>query len=402
MKISESKIFVTGLGIISGIGENPEEIISNLEANKSSIGPIEIVETEHKNEFLVSEIKKTNQQLMEQLGLNFSQKNEYTRTSLLALIAVGKAFRDANIDLKDGFRTGLISATTVGGMDISEKYYRDPNNNNNNNFIRTHHCGDSTEKCADFYGISDFYTTVSTACSSAANAAMLGAKMIRAGLLDRVIVGGSDALAKFTINGFKSLMILDNKECRPFDESRSGLNLGEAAAYIVLSNEKAAQKAKQSYCYLSGWANANDAYHQTASSPEGNGAFLAMKKALEVAKIEPKDVSYINMHGTGTPNNDLTEGTASLRLFGDNLPPFSSSKSFTGHTLAAAGAIESVFSVMSIKDGLIFPNYNFKTPIPELNIVPETLFQKGKNINHVLSNSFGFGGNSSSLVFSAI
>src|SRR5690606_15709454 len=152
----------------------------------------------------------------------------YTRSTLLALSAAREA--TAGIDLSDGLRTGLISATTVGGMDATERYYNDYlASDAHRHFIPTHPCGYSTEQLARVLGVTGFITTISTACSSAANAIMLGARMIRSGLLDRAVVGGTDCLSRFTINGFNSLMIYTDGHCRPFDENRNGLNLGEAA-----------------------------------------------------------------------------------------------------------------------------------------------------------------------------
>ena len=198
-------------------------------------------------------------------------------------------------------------------------------------------------------------------------------------------------------------MIVDNELCKPFDENRHGLNLGEGAGYVLLVSDKVAKTLiKPLYCKLSGYNNSNDAYHQTASSPDGTGSYLAMKRALEKSNLKPVDVDYINLHGTGTPNNDSAEGTAVKRLFDPNYPPMSSTKSFTGHTLGASGAIEAVFSVLAIKHGLIYPNLRLETPMHEFTFVPERKFLKGKDINHVMSNSFGFGGNCTSLIFSRI
>jgi 3-oxoacyl-[acyl-carrier-protein] synthase-1 len=216
-----------------------------------------------------------------------------------------------------------------------------------------------------------------------------------------VVAGGTDALTKFTLNGFNSLMILDPAYCRPFDNERQGLNLGEGAGYLVLvSDAVAATLSSPVDTVLSGYANTNDAYHQTASSPDGRGSWLAMKTALERSGLEAAEIDYINLHGTGTQNNDLAEGTAIRRLFDPRYPKMSSTKSFTGHTLGASGGIEAVFSVLAIRQGVVFPNLRFRTPMPELPFVPETTFLRDVAIRHVLSNSFGFGGNCSSLVFS--
>jgi 3-oxoacyl-[acyl-carrier-protein] synthase-1 len=227
---------------------------------------------------------------------------------------------------------------------------------------------------------------------------MFGARLIRHGILDCVVAGGTDALSVFTLNGFKSLMILDEEPCRPFDETRKGLNLGEGAGYVVLQREDTLEK--EAYCFLSGYANRNDAYHQTASSASGDGGYLAMKSAFEMAGISPEEVSYINVHGTGTGNNDASEGAALKRLFGDDVPEFSSTKGYTGHTLAAAGGIEAVFSVMAVNKGYIYPNLRFETPISGLGLVPQTSFLEKGRLDNVLTNSFGFGGNCTSLLFS--
>jgi 3-oxoacyl-[acyl-carrier-protein] synthase-1 len=229
---------------------------------------------------------------------------------------------------------------------------------------------------------------------------MLGARMIQSGQLDRVIVGGTDCLSKFTINGFKTLLILSDTYSAPFDEERKGLNLGEAAAYLVLESDALVQKEnKKVLGYVTGYGNANDAYHQTASSEHGDGAVLAMEKALKTAGMRTSDIDYVNAHGTATPNNDLSEGRALIRLFGDKVPEFSSTKAFTGHTLAAAGGVEAVYSVLALENDIIFPNLNYKTPMKEFDLDPITEVTK-KPLRNVLSNSFGFGGNCSTLIFS--
>ncbi|HWK56906.1 MAG TPA: beta-ketoacyl-[acyl-carrier-protein] synthase family protein [Parapedobacter sp.] len=395
-----ARIAIIGMGAISAIGEDVSSNHQSLRTSSPGIGPIRHLDTPHRGRLLVGEVDIANDELAERLEIPANEA--YTRSTLLALLAAREA--TAGIDLGDGNRTGLISATTVGGMDATERYYDDYLvSETHRHFIPTHPCGYSTEQMARYLGVTDFVTTISTACSSAANAIMLGARMIRAGLLDRAIVGGTDCLSRFTVNGFNSLMIYTDGYCRPFDEHRSGLNLGEAAAYLVLErSEPAARQSKTPMAYLSGYGHANDAFHQTASSEDGEGAYLAMKQALEVAGLEASAIDYINAHGTATPNNDLAEGQALLRIFGNvqSIPPFSSTKAFTGHTLAAAGAIEAVFSVLALQHQEIFANLNFSHPIAALGIVPQTTLLSTA-INHVLSNSFGFGGNCSSLLFSS-
>jgi 3-oxoacyl-(acyl-carrier-protein) synthase len=393
-------VAITGMGIISSIGNTVEENCNALLSSQVAITTIENIATVHADVIKVGEIKKTNQELIEELQLG--EDNNFSRTAMLGVIAAKQAVKNAGITSINEYRTGLISATSVGGMDMTERFYYEYfENPETTKYISSHNAGDITDKIANELGLQGLVTTISTACSSAANAIMLGARLIKSGKLDRVIVGGTDALSKFTINGFKTLMILSDGYNKPFDNDRNGLNLGEAAAYLVLESEEVVKKEnKKVLARVSGYGNANDAFHQTASSENGDGALLAMEKAFKVAQLQPEQIDYINVHGTATPNNDLSEGRAIARLFGESkAPDFSSTKPFTGHTLAAAAAIEAVYSVLAIQNNVVFPNLNFKTPMEEFNLMPQTTL-KHKNIEHVLSNSFGFGGNCSTLIFS--
>ncbi|WP_281323874.1 beta-ketoacyl-[acyl-carrier-protein] synthase family protein [Flavobacterium sp. IMCC34518] len=393
-------VAITGMGIISSIGNTVEENYNALLNSQIGITTIENITTVHADVIKVGEIKKSNQELIEELQLD--KDNNFTRTAMLGTIAAKQALKNAGITSINEYRTGLISATSVGGMDMTERYYHEYFENPEVvKYISSHNAGDNTDKMAHELGLKGMVTTISTACSSAANAIMLGARLIKSGKLDRVIVGGTDALSKFTINGFKTLMILSDGYNKPFDNERTGLNLGEAAAFLVLESEELVKKEnKKVLARVSGYGNANDAFHQTASSENGDGAFLAMEKAFKIAQLKPEQIDYINVHGTATPNNDLSEGRAIVRLFGENnAPDFSSTKPFTGHTLAAAAAVEAVYSVLAIQNNVVFPNLNFKTPMEEFNLIPQTTL-KHKKIEHVLSNSFGFGGNCSTLIFS--
>ncbi|WP_178987440.1 beta-ketoacyl-[acyl-carrier-protein] synthase family protein [Winogradskyella schleiferi] len=393
-------VAITGMGIISAIGNNVEENYSSLIEGKIGISRISKIQTNHKDDIMVGEIAFTNQELEQQIGL--SSNNNYSRTAFLGVIAAKEALDNAGISDINKYKTGLISATSVGGMDMTEAYYYDyPKDKSIQKYIEGHHAGDSTQKIAEQLGIEQsLVTTISTACSSAANAIMLGARLIKSGKLDRVIVGGADCLSKFTINGFKSLMILSDTYNSPFDENRKGLNLGEAAAFLVLESDKVIESEnKPVLAYVKGYGNANDAYHQTASSDNGEGATLAMQQALKVADLSSDDISYINAHGTATGNNDLSEGRAILRVFENSVPDFSSTKAYTGHTLAAAGAIEAVYSILALQNNVVYPNLNFKTQMKEFSITPQ-LELKEKDLQTIMSNSFGFGGNCSTLIFS--
>lgn len=389
------RIYITGLGAVSAIGMSVAEHLDSLLNERHGISQIEFVR-ELKSPYLGGEIKLTNEQLKSKLGLEKSQV--YSRTALLAMLAAREAYPT---QLPTSLRVGVLNGTSVGGMDLSENFYEEylKGDKSNNEVILAHECGTSTQNVADLLGIKGYRTTLSTACSSAANAIMLAARMMQAGHLDAAIAGGTDALSAFTINGFNSLGIYDSELSRPFDETRKGLNMGEGAGFVFLETEESAQKSGNTIlAELIGWGNANDAFHQTASSPEATGAKLSMSTAMKVAQVAPTDIDYINAHGTGTENNDNTEVKAIGDLFPGKKPPFSSTKQFTGHTLAAAGGLEAVFSVLSINHGIVYPNLRWENQMTTTDLAPALALEQ-KNIKCVLSNSFGFGGNNSTLIF---
>jgi 3-oxoacyl-[acyl-carrier-protein] synthase II len=398
--MNPERIVITGMGICSCIGDNVQETFTHLSQGKSGLSTIELLDTLHQDHIRVGEVKHTNEALTNILDI--PKENSYSRTSLLGILALREAIKNASLDGESLHSLGLIMASSVGGMDMTERYFYDyATNIPARRYITSHNIGEITQQMASYFGIKGFVTSLSTACSSSANAIITAANLIRTGRARTLAVGGADALSKFTINGFNALMILSDKEATPFDEHRKGLNLGEAGAFLILEAESEALKhGRKILAQLSGWGNANDAYHQTASSEDGEGAFLAIEKALHCSGLSPKDIDYINAHGTATVNNDLSESRALIRIFSEEqMPDLSSTKPFTGHTLAVASAVEAIISILSIEKEMIFPNLNFQTPMKEVNIKPVTVL-KQKPIQHVLSNSFGFGGNCSALIFS--
>ena len=395
------EIFVTGIGIISALGVNADETLSALQEQRTGVEPLRYLKTSH-TEFPAGEVKRTNEEMMNMLQI--SKTEATTRTALMGTVAVREALENARLRNKKNLRIVFINGTTVGGMDMSEQYYLDfLENDTRNAYIATHDCGSCSEMIADYFGIFSQVETISTACSSAANAVMLGAMLIRDERADIAVVGGTECITKFHLNGFNTLMILDKEQCKPFDANRAGLNLGEGAAYLVLEAENTLKERNvQPLCRLSGCANTCDAYHQTASSPDGAGAYLAMKNALEEAALSPDDIDYINTHGTGTPNNDASEGTAIERVFQNRMPYVSSTKSFTGHTTSAAGGVESVISVLALRHNFIPVNLNFSSKMEELTFTPAIDTTPATPLQHILCNSFGFGGNDTTLIFSKI
>ncbi|MCF8465759.1 MAG: beta-ketoacyl-[acyl-carrier-protein] synthase family protein [Flavobacteriales bacterium] len=394
------EIAITGIGAISAIGNDVQENLRALLAKETGIGKAQLLSSKLTETHLFGEVKLSNDEL--RIGLNWTSE-AVSRTTLLSAWAMKEAIEQSGITVDN--QVGLVSSTSVGGMDRSEGFfepYYTEQDFANVFMLGTHDCGTCTKQAAAHFGITAYSTTISTACSSAANAIAMGARLLRQGKLKRVIVGGTDALCRFTANGFNSLMILDSEWCKPFSANRAGLNLGEAAAYLVLeSREEAEARGAEIHGLVTGWANTNDAYHQTASSPDGNGAFMAMTEALKKAGLNSSDISYINAHGTGTQNNDQSESIAIHRVFGAQKPPISSTKAYTGHTLAAAGAIEAVYSILALKENKLFPNLNYQDPIEDNDWQPQLEVETAE-IKHVLSNSFGFGGNNSTVIFSKI
>lgn len=389
----EDGIVVTGRGVVSAIGIGVKANTQALMEEKSGIKPLSHFHSNHA--VPVGEIALSNEALLEHLQLPKDQR--ISRTALLGLCAVKEALNEAKLEKVDSSRIGIISSTSVGGMDLSEQFYqqyRVDSQTGNIEDIRMHACEYSTQFIAQECAIKGYQSTISTACSSSANAIMLGARLLQLNQLDAVVVGGTDALCKFTLNGFASLKILDETLCKPFDAFREGLNLGEGAGYVVLQRKA---NVKTYCCELVGWANANDATHQTATSQEGQGAFLSMQTAIQKANLQTSSISYINAHGTGTPNNDSSEYRAIERVF-QSIPLYSSTKSFTGHTLAAAGGIEAVFACIAIEKQMVFANLNFNMGNSQLHVKPVLQTQKAR-VETVLSNSFGFGGNCSTLIF---
>lgn len=392
-----SKIVVTGIGIISPIGNSVAENHAALQAGACGLTSLELFATRYATLLKFGEIKITNEDLKQQLGVT---AKGVTRTTLLALHAFVQAVQDRGLSAEElqSSDTALINGNTIGGMSESENLYLDANKNEvGSEYISSYNLGTVNMYIQQRYKIGGVVNTFNTACSSSANAIAYGARLIKNGFAKRAIVGGTDSLAKFTLNGFNSLGILSSTLCKPFDADRSGLNLGEGAGFLVLEKEEDA-KGKKIYAEVSGWGNTNDAFHPSSLSDNGDGPYLAMKEALEVANLKPEQIGFVNAHGTATENNDEKESVAMKRLF-EKVPAFASTKSNTGHTLGAAGAIEAVFCILNLMHQEVYANLRFEKTIETTGLTPVTEYTK-MNLDHVMSNSFGFGGNCSSLIFS--
>jgi len=317
-----SKVLVTGIGIISPLGFSLNENREALKNGVCALNSLAFTQSKYASLLPFGEVKVSNEDLRQKHSIS---DRGVTRTTLLTLDAFKQAVADAQLNANDleSAGTAFVNGTTVGGMCASDFLYQDANFSEvGSEYLNSYDLGSVALFIQKKYGIKGITNTFNTACSSSANAIMYGARLLQHGLAERVIVGGVDSLAKFTINGFNSLNILSNEICRPFDVARKGLNLGEGAAFLVLEKEENCCH-KKVYAEVSGYANTNDAFHPSSLSDEGEGPYLAMTKALKVAKINDGQVSFVNTHGTGTENNDEAESRAMLRVF-SNVPPFSS------------------------------------------------------------------------------
>lgn len=395
-----TRVFVTGIGIVSSLGIGIKGNLNALRKGKSGIKKAQYFKSKYSSINPFAEVEFTDEELFSLI--ESSPNTTLSRTDLMVMIACNEAITTAGLNSDDlsSHDTSLISASTVGGMCHTDQLYNDAvlSNQNSSSYLDTYSCGAHTDTLASHYQIKGVVTTINTACSSSANAIMLGSRLIKSGRANRVIVGGADSLAKFTVNGFNSLGILSKNPCRPFDTKRDGLTLGEGAAYLVLEAESVCND-KPKLAEVNGYGNSNDAFHPSAISENAIGPTLAMQNALKTANISPSEIDFINAHGTGTINNDQTELQAFQNVF-KRIPPYISTKPFTGHTLGAAGAIQAIYSILSLQHQETYPGLNAEVAISPFNVLPNSDYKSNVPLTHILSNSFGFSGNCSSLIFS--
>lgn len=395
--MNTGRIAITGMGAICALGNDVDALTKSLVEGTRGIKPLEHLDLGFP-ELHFGEVALSNAELVQELKALLGEEFALplSRTALLALFAALSATREA----LDENNTVVISASTVGGMDLSERLFADwkAGEMTQARYAAEHPVGSHTSFVADAIGCKAMHTTISTACSSSANAMILGAQLLSTGRAKRVLAGGSDALCKFTIEGFKALSAMDTTGVtKPFSNERNGMNLGEAAAYLVMECEADALEAgRKPLAFFAGGANRNDAHHQTATSPEGNGPYLAMRDALEIAGLKPDEVDHINAHGTGTDNNDITELAAMERLF-RKVPQYTTTKALTGHTLAAAGALEAVISIICMREGIVPVGHATSAAITGHTAMPVAQTIR-RPLRNVLSNSFGFGGNDTAIV----
>lgn len=384
---------VTGLGAVTPYGLGVKAFWNGLAAGACAIRPLTLIPTEGFRCRVGAEVPD-----------RLPGSRRRTRADRLALAAAGEALRDAGLDATDRGRTALVVGAVGAGMLEAEAW-----------FWRAGRLGDDAEApaalramlpvahaetLAHALGLGGPRHTVVTACSSGAVAVAEAAELIADGVVDVALAGGVDALTRACFMGFNTLKLLDPEPCRPFDRDRKGMSIGEGAGFLVLeAAERARARGARIWAVLAGHGVTTDAYHVTAPDPEGQGMVRAMQAALARAGLEPSAVGYANAHGTGTPQNDRTEARALARLFGEGGLLVSSTKSMIGHTMAAAGSLEAIATILALEHGLVPPTANLDTLDPDVAFDCVPRVARRADLEWAISNSFGFGGQNATLLF---
>jgi 3-oxoacyl-[acyl-carrier-protein] synthase II len=329
-----------------------------------------------------------------------------SRTDQMAILAACDALAQANPDRTVVPRGGVCVSTTVGGLPIVEpqlaadprRYFRQ----HGFSALTSYQHGHVADAVACYLGLRGPRLGVSVACASGSMAIAIAARMVLDETVPFMLAGGSEALCAFTVSGFRSLQALDSEPCRPFDLNRNGLNLGEGAAMLVLEPYRCARdRGARIFAVLRGWGMTNDAFHPTAPHEEGRGLAESMLLAMRMGGVGPDQIGYVNAHGTGTPLNDAAETKAYETVF-RNRPrpiPVSSTKSYIGHNLAAAGAVEAVITLLGLRSGVLFPTLRLRDPIPSPTIDWVMDVPRHQDQSLAMSASAGFGGSNTSLLF---
>jgi 3-oxoacyl-(acyl-carrier-protein) synthase len=365
------------MGVVSPAGCGVSRLRDVIRRGEKKIGHLKIFPMSPNNRLPVGEV------------LGFVEKEGLPRTHQLAL----KAAREAMAECQD-VPDAVVMGVTTGGMLRTEQCLKA--GDLNPEAFKYHSPCSVTERIAHEFGCHGPLITLSTACSSGAMAIKVALQMLRAGRARRVLAGGADSLSRLTYHGFRALQLIDPEGARPLDRNRRGMSIAEGAAVLVLvACENAPDHA---IAEIMGAGLSCDAYHPSAPHPEGAGALRAMQAAICDAHISVHEIDYINLHGTGTVDNDLSEARALNTLFPEKKPLVSSIKGAIGHSLGAAGAIEAVVSALAVSEKLVPANVGCDVPDPELGLDPLMAPLESANVNTVLSNSFGFGGNNASIV----
>lgn len=409
--MSPRKVVVTGLGTINALGHNVDETWQKALAGESGVGPITLFDASDLQVQIACEVKNFNP--LDYLPKRLARR--YSRFEHFALIAAQEAIQHAHLDpaKEDPSRVAVIIASAIGGIDVIEQatlaFYTQQSKLLGPFIIPQLMPNGASGIVSIHTGFQGPALSVASACASANDGIGIAWQLVRSGVVDVALAGGSDAaifkvgVAAFDLIGAMARGGPDRRDVpKPFDKNREGFVIGEGAAVLVLESEEHAKaRGAPILAELAGYAATSDAYHETAPHEEGRGAIMAMRKALEVAGLTPEDVDYINAHGTGTQLNDRIETQAIKAVFGDRAYRIavSSTKSMTGHMMGATGALEAVFCVLAIRDGMVPPTINYTTPDPEcdLDYVPNQA--RKVDVRVAMNNAFGFGGHNAVLVF---
>jgi len=393
------RVVITGLGSINALGTGVEAFARALREAHGGIGSVSVFETAGYRSTQAAEVK-------ELPTLPFGSaaiRRRVSRSDLFALAAASEAVRDAALS-GNRSRVGVVIGASTGGMLEGESSYRQVMDGGRRPPLRgllNTPISTTADLLANVFDCRGPRFTVSTACSSGNNALGIAADWIRCGRAEVVLCGGVDSLCRMTFSGFNVLQAVDTVPCRPFDRDRAGLTLGEGSAMFVFESETHARdRGAIAVAEFLGYGASADAYHMTQPRPDGASALYAARQALRESGVRPEDIDYVNAHGTGTPLNDVVETSILKQLLGEHAyrVPVSSTKSTTGHCLAAAGAIEALACVIALRDGCIPATLNLETADAECDLDYVPRVSRRQNIRTALSNSYGFGGNNTTIV----
>jgi len=411
---AQRRVVVTGLGSVSPLGLSAEETFENACKGKSGIDKISRFDASEYDAQIAGEVKNFD-------PANYIALKEVKKMDLFiqyAMAASTMAMSDAGLNRNniDSERSGVFIGVGMGGLPVIEEQHsvllkRGPNRITPF-FIPKVITNLAAGHVSILFGAKGPSYSVTSACSSGSHAIGEAVRYIRDGICDMMIAGGSEStICPMAVGGFAAMKALSTRNdsprlaSRPWDKGRDGFVLGEGAGTLILESlESAERRGAKIYAEVSGYGASSDANHMTSPAPEGEGGLRAMKMAIEDANLQPTDIDYINAHGTSTPTGDPLESIAIERLLESHASKvwISSTKSMTGHLLGAAGALESVISILAIDKGIIPPTINLEEPDEDCRLDYVPLVAREKNIKHVLNNSFGFGGTNACLAFSKL
>lgn len=410
--MKDKRIVITGMGLVSPVGNNVEDSWTNIRAGNSGIDWITLFDADLVANRVAGEVKGVD--LVGKFGRREMRRMD--RAQMLALVAAEEALNDAGIvvDEDNKYDIGVVIGSGIGGIVTVVEALK--------GFQSKGHRGVSpvivpallhdgiSSRVSMHFGLKGPNYNITAACATSNNSIGDAADLIRMGRAKMMVAGGSEAcIMPMVISGFNNMKVLTNTEdvpekaARPFDADRDGFVAAEGAALLILEDhDHALARGAKIYAELTGYGHTSDAFHVTAPNPDGEDAAEAMRRALCEAQLEPADISYINAHGTGTQLNDKSETLAIKLALGEQAynVPISSTKSMTGHILGATAAAEAIFSIKAIEDNFVPPTINLETPDPDCDLDYTPHVGKPHSMEHVLSNSFGFGGHNTALVIS--